>query len=219
MDIWLIVSVLVVVTLATAYIALIRPWHLHWGATVEEVCATLPGDDLVARPESEATHAVTIDTSPARVWPWLLQLGQDRAGFYSYTWLENLFGCQMRNTLRIVPEWQHLAVGDGVLLHPKMPRVPVAVVDAQRALVIGGPLDEAGLPAGASRRGDAAAAWAFVLRDIGPGQTRLIARLRLQPPRTLRYWLAGRLFWEPAHFIMERKMLRTIKRLAEAADC
>src|SRR5262245_61191325 len=90
--------------LAAAYVFLVRPWHLRWGATAEEVTETLPGDDLVADPKTQATHAVTIDAPPEAVWPWLVQIGQDRAGFYSYTWLEDLFGCRMRNTYRVVPE-------------------------------------------------------------------------------------------------------------------
>lgn len=127
-----------VVGLAALYVFLVRPWHLFWGATREEVLARLPGDDLVQQPKGEATHAITIHAPAAQVWPWLVQLGQDRAGFYSYTWLENLFGCHMRNTYRIVPAWQELRPGDGVLFHPRFPRLPAAVVEPNHALVVGG---------------------------------------------------------------------------------
>jgi hypothetical protein len=204
-----------------AYVFLIRPRHLRWGATAEEAISRLPGDDLVPDPRTEATHAVTIDARPEDVWPWLVQLGQDRAGFYSYAWLENLFGCRMRNTYRIVPEWQHLAAGDGVLFHPKLPRVPVAALEPNRFLVLGGLLDpETGLPAtaGADPATCGATGWAFVLRADGEGRIRLIVRLRGRWPDGLRGWLANRLLWEPAHFVMERRMLRTVKRLAEAAS-
>ena len=214
MDHWLLALVVAVFV----YVFLVRPWHLNWGATAEEASAPLPGDDLVPEPKTAATHAITIGAPPDRVWPWLVQLGQDRAGFYSYTVLENLFGCHMRNTYRIVPEWQHRAVGDGVVFHPKLPRVPVAVCDPERALVISGPLDKKGLPAppGSGDTG-AGTAWAFVLRDAGDGRTRLIGRLRGRWPDGVPGWLANYLFWEPAHFVMERRMLKTIKRLAEAA--
>lgn len=222
MSAWLIVSLLIAAgaALVAAYAFLLRPWHSRWGATDAEACGPLPGDHLVPDPKLEATHAVTVNAPPEHVWPWLVQLGQDRAGFYSYTWLENLFGCHMRNTYHVVPEWQHLKVGDGVLFHPKLPRVPVAVLDPNHALVIGGQLDpETGLPAavGADPANRGATGWAFVLRPEPEGRTRLIVRLRGRWPDGLLGWLANRLFWEPAHFVMERRMLRTVKRLAETS--
>ena len=214
-------AVAAAVVLVGVYAHLVRPWHLNWGATDEEVATPLPGDEVVPRPKSEATHAVTIRAPPARVWPYLAQLGQDRAGFYSYTRLEDLLGCRMRNMYRVVPEWQHLEAGDGVLFHPKLPRVPVAILDPGRAKVIGGPLDpDTGAPVAVGTADPArcgATAWAFVLRDLGDGRTRLVVRLRGRWPDGWRGWLANRLFWEPAHFVMERRMLLTLKRLAEAA--
>src|SRR5690242_10440737 len=99
---------------AIAYALVFRPWHLRWGATDEETTETLPGDALVPHPKSQATHAITIHAPVAEVWPWLVQVGQDKGGFYSYTWLENLVGCQMRNADRIVPQFQQLQVGDKV---------------------------------------------------------------------------------------------------------
>jgi hypothetical protein len=77
---------------AASYAFLIRPWHLHWGATDEEVKEPLPGDEVVSHPRLEATHAITIDAPASDIWPWLVQMGQNRGGFYSYTWLENLVG-------------------------------------------------------------------------------------------------------------------------------
>jgi hypothetical protein len=68
----------------TAYIIAIRPWHLRWGSTNEEVDLSLPGDDLVPNAKLKATHTITINASPAQIWPWLVQIGQGRGGFYSY---------------------------------------------------------------------------------------------------------------------------------------
>lgn len=184
-----------------AYALVIRPWHLRWGATDEEVRALFPGQDPQApAPKVCATHAITIQAPAAEVWGWLVQIGQDRGGFYSYSWLENLMGCRLRNADRIVPEWQILRVGDSVRLHPNAPPLPVTHLEPEKALVLAG-------------------GWGFLLREIGPGTTRLIARgwgsdiPEIHNP--VGHFLYWRVLFEPAHFLMERKMLLEIKRLAE----
>src|SRR5207245_11341446 len=88
------------------------PWHRHWGATHLDRIAVLPGDALSPFASAIVTHAVSIDAPAEAVWRWLVQIGQERAGFYSYSFLENLVGCDMRNTFRVVPEWQQRAIGD-----------------------------------------------------------------------------------------------------------
>lgn len=98
-------------TLPWAYAFFIRPWHLRWGATDEELGKPLPGDELVPHPGIESTRAITVNAPVEQVWSWLAQIGQDRGGFYSYEWLENLAGCRMRNADRVHPEWQHREVG------------------------------------------------------------------------------------------------------------
>ena len=92
----------------TGYVRYVRPWQLTWGATSEEVSRPLPGDELVARPTFNATRAISIAAAPGRVWPWLLQVGLTRAGWYSYDILDNL---GRRSARRIVPELQGLAPG------------------------------------------------------------------------------------------------------------
>jgi len=136
------------------------------------------------------------------VWPWIVQLGQGRGGFYSYTVLENLVGCHMENAGRVHPEWQDLKVGDPVYLHPKAPPLRVTRLDPGRALVLG-------------------TSWAFVLEPIDERTTRLPVRGRgrfelpdLGRPLNFLYW---RLVFEPAHFLMERRMLQGIKERAEGA--
>src|SRR5690349_3601012 len=83
--------------LAGLYAFVVRPWHLRWGATDTELDMSLPCDELVDDPKLNATHAITINAPVSSVWPWLVQIGQTRGGFYSYTWLENAVGCQMQN--------------------------------------------------------------------------------------------------------------------------
>src|SRR4029453_11915471 len=90
----------------------LRDWHLHWGATPEEIEAELPGDELLAEPDVVSTRVVAIDAPRSAVWPWLVQMGPGRGGGYTYDWIENLFGLGMHSAVRIHPEWQHLEVGD-----------------------------------------------------------------------------------------------------------
>jgi hypothetical protein len=161
------------------------------------------------------TRAITIDAPPDAVWPWLVQMGQDRAGFYSYDWLENLFGLHIHNADRVVPGWQHLSVGDQLRAAPldagPAAGFTVVSIDPGRSLVtavgdpaVVGPQATAGsLPDGAT--------WAFVLRPVGTRQTRLIVRLRTRfPVPVAASWLVERLL-EPVHFAMERKQLIGIR--------
>jgi hypothetical protein len=193
------------VAAGAAYVVAIRPWHLRWGATNAEVEAALPGDDLTPEPVKQVTHAITIQASASAVWPWLAQIGQTKGGCYSYTWLENLVGCQMHNADRIVPEWQSVQVGDEVWLHPKAPPLPVVLVEPERALVLGSNTANLGT-------------WGFYLKAVNENTTRLIIRSRSQAWKPAVFgWLGYHMVFEPAHFIMEQKMLRNIKRLAEEA--
>jgi hypothetical protein len=188
--------------IAVTYWSLVRPWHLRWGATDDELQRLLPGDEVSPpHPKLNATHSITIGAPAADVWPWVVQMGQNRGGFYSYTWLENLVGCHMRNASRIIPEWQDLKVGDGVWLHPKAPPLRVLAIEPGRSIVL-------------------EKTWAFVLRPIDEQRTRLIVRGRGDYSRDLGNAFLNFLLWrvvfEPAHFIMERKMLIGIKQRSEA---
>ena len=97
------IAAVLAVALLTGLV-LARPWFMRWGSTTSELQATWPGDELVLDANYLSQHAVTIRAPPSAVWPWLAQLGQNRAGFYSYAWLENLFGLGVRNADRIHPE-------------------------------------------------------------------------------------------------------------------
>ena len=178
-----------------------------WGASPVERTMELSGDLHVPFPDTVATHAITIDAPPEDIWPWLLQLGQDRAGFYSYEALENLFGCQIEGIFEIRPEWQVREVGDVVPLAPDVELV-VGELVANEALVFmedpAGDLPGPGFPESFS--------WAFVLIPASNGQTRLLTRERYS-------WgedggSLSRMVTVPS-CIMTDKMLRTIKALSE----
>jgi hypothetical protein len=96
------------------YSRFLRPWHERWGATDEEVAAALPGDELIGKAAGQVTRAITIDAPPEAVWAWLVQLGAERGGFYSYDRLEDLFGLGIHSANAIATEWQSRAVGDRV---------------------------------------------------------------------------------------------------------
>ena len=196
-----------------AYAFLIRPWHLKWGATEAELEEPLPGDDVVPHPRQQATHAITIDAPVADVWPWLVQIGQNRGGFYSYSWLENLVGCDIHNARRVVPEWQSLRAGDVLWLHPKAPPVPVLLVEPGRAIVVGGVSQEEG---DGAPKNTPAGSWAFVLKELNTTATRLIVRIRWDRKPGVLNWIYNYGVLEPSHFIMERRMMLVIKRRAEA---
>jgi hypothetical protein len=200
-----------------AYFLFARPWHLRWGATHEELSAPLPGDAICPNSAGQVTHAITIDAQPEMVWPWIMQIGQDRGGFYSYTILENMVGCEMPNVVHIFPEWQDRAVGDTVwFATPKhfdgQARMIAAIVEPQRALILATPADWERIRAGVPGEEPT---WGFFLKPTGEGKTRLIARSRREAHPGLWKSTANYTFWEPAHFIMERKMLLKIKQLAE----
>jgi len=115
---WILRSTLALLTVlvvpAIVYHFGLRDWCRRWGTTAAEVHATLPGDDLFPDSTGEATHAITIHASPQQVWPWLMQIGQDRSGFYSYTLLENVFTCDLPKVERLVPDWKPRARGETV---------------------------------------------------------------------------------------------------------
>jgi hypothetical protein len=148
-----------------------------------------------------------------------VQIGQDRAGFYSYTELENLVGCEMRNGDQIVPEWQERNVGDMVWMTPKskfngVGRMEVALLEPSCAMILVPPRD---VPPSARPGGGADGTWGFILDPIDEHSTRLIMRGRGECQPRLRDRVIGYAFWEPAHLIMERKMMRSIKARVERA--
>lgn len=180
-----------------------RPWHQVWGATDTEVAKMMPGD----RDKLHAyaiNHVVTVNAPAEKVWPWLVQVGQGKAGFYSYDWLERAAGTGIHNVYQIKPEWQQLKAGDFIRACPPdwfggkwkdSTGWHVSQIVPQRLMLLEnwGP---------------------FWLEPIGDGRTRLGVRTEIG---NVPFWAAPiEVFgFEPAHFIMDQKMLQTIKELAE----
>ncbi len=196
---------------------LLRGWYRHWGMTEEEARRALPGDDYVPHPKSEINGAIDIDAAVANVWPWFVQLGCQRGGWYAYDLLDN--GGKPSADC-IIPEFQHLKVGDMVAAVPNGSfGFPVAVIEPERVLSLAGTLNtktgKAGDPSNPPPEyfsGDQT----FYLEAFGPQQTRLHFRMRTDWNPTFVNNLAYRGFVEPISFVMGRKMLFNIKRRAEA---
>lgn len=188
------------------------------GATCAEQRASLPGDEIVPA-RSRSTMAITIDAPPSEVWPWLVQMGCDRGGFYSWDRLDN--GGRPSAT-EIHPEWQGLVVGDRVLSTPDgRGWFKVERLEAERVLVL-----RASIDVGRGRPLDGSAAeprffsdgvWAFILDELPEGRTRLVVRTHgVVRPRLL-LGAANVLFWDPVHVVMQARQLRNLRRRVEGA--
>jgi len=184
-----------------AYHRFARPRHLTWGATSVEGRGTLPGDEIVAKPAVVSTRAVTVHAPPSDIWPWLVQMGEGRGGLYSYDTLDRFFGyLHAPSAERVLPEFQDLAVGDVIPLG-RGPSWPVVALERERALVLE--------PVAGS------VSWCFALQPVDAGTTRFVSRVRVDVgPRPL-LWVLAPLVDLP-WLLMERQMLRGIRRRAEA---
>jgi hypothetical protein len=188
------VGVGIAATLLVTYRFAVQPWQHRWGATDEELRRVMPGDEVISQANS-TTRAITIGATPAKVWPWLVQIGYGRAGWYSYDWIDN---DGRPSADRIVPEFQDLGVGDQILMVPGMgPRV--RALEPNRWLLSGD--EETGT-------------WCLALYPTLDGSTRLVSRWRQDWPITpaTAFWI---LISDPGAFVMERKMLKGIKERAE----
>ncbi len=215
------------VGLVAGYVLAIRPRILTWGATKEEVERSLPGDDLVRNAKMEATHAITINRPADQVWPWLIQIGHQRAGWYSYDWLHRLMGIagslehERRSAEHVLPQLQDLQVGDVVEIAPDM-GYDVVQIDPGRALVLHiavetetfEPFDPAGEPPDTYFT----SSWTWFLEERGENATRLIVRIRVGYSPSLANALMTHGIMEPGSFVMERRTLLGIKRRVEGVE-
>jgi hypothetical protein len=187
-----------------------RRYYRNWGTTKEECDTALPGDELVSQPAVQTTEGIWIDAPASAVWPWLVQMGQDRGGMYTYEKLENLVGLQHRNADRIHPEWQHLAVGDVIRLVPRgwmglrngIALPVVALVEGESIVLRLQPPD---VPVDG--------VWSFHVVAHWEDRCRLLVRTRARmrvPGEALGAEAAG-----PVMSLLTRGMLQGIKRRAE----
>jgi len=178
-----------------------RDWHLGWGATDEERSKAMPGDELLATASFEPTRAITIEAPPAVVWPWLVQIGYGRAGFYSYDLLDNL---GRPSEERIVPDLQDLKVGDWIPMGPSANEETAFLVQALEAphyMVWSKP----------------SSTWAWVLTPLVGDRTRLVTRIRVRYRWRSPWIVPDLILMELGDFWMMHKELRSIRERAERA--
>ena len=191
---------------AATYALILRRWMLTWGSTSVEQVKPLPGDDIEPDADYITTRAASIRASSAAVWPWLVQMGQDRAGFYTHNWVERLLRSGIPDTAEIRPEWQHLEVGDLVRTNrdigSKPMGWPVAAVDPERSLV----LRSKSMPVGT---------YAFIIDPIDDCDCRLIVRDRARWKWW--EWPFAAFVYEPLHAYMETGLINGIRQRAERA--
>jgi hypothetical protein len=207
--------ILALATTSLAWLGLYR-LGLTWGATAEERRAAMPGDEIVPTPAIVSTHATTIDASASAIWPWLVQMGWHRGGWYTPRWVDQLlFPANQPSADRIVPEYQNLEVGDQIPDGPPESGCFFVVerLEPEHALVLH---SRSHLPPALAKDERYAIdwTWAFQLTPLGADKTRLLFRFRgtLKPLWLL---LAYQLFVVPADFVMSRGMCRGIKQRAE----
>ena len=171
-----------------------RPWALNWGATDEEIGRSMPGDEIVADPTFNATRAVTIDATPEEIWPWLVQMGYLKAGFYSWDQLDN---DGVPSAERIISEYQGLAVGDTIPLDKNV-SMQVTVMNPNRSMLW------------VITHGEVWT-WAWGLYPLNPRQTRLLTRLRIRFDSVRTQVVA-----DLGEIIMMRECMLGIKRRVES---
>jgi hypothetical protein len=195
---------------AAAYVDWFQPWFRRWGATDAEISESWAADMFVEPGVVRHTRAITIDAPVTTVWAWLAQIGQDQAGFYSYTALENLVGARMHNVNDLRPEWAQRVAGDTVWLADRsrwgeIGRQVLLAVEPERAFVMVSPTDYDRVRDG----GLAGGYWGFRLDPLdGGARTRLLTRAS--------GGAVGTPVFDLLHFVMEQGMMRGLKRRAEA---
>ncbi|MVU82398.1 hypothetical protein GPX89_34855 [Nocardia sp. ET3-3] len=203
--------------LAAAAALAFRHRMLTWGATAEEAAADYPGDELITDPTGRSTMATTLPAPPEAVWPWLVQMGSERAGWYSW----DLFDNRGRpSATQILPQWQLLREGDRIDASPDGGLFfTVAAIDRPATLVLRSDIDVSNRrsfdPRGPLPQRFADGIWAFHLTELPGGRTRLVVRTVGRSGPRLPMALFDRLLGEPAHFIMQRRQFTNLRGRVE----
>lgn len=202
--IWFVLSA---IAAAPILVFALRPLYLFKGLKPGEGIAEWPGDRCVPGSIPSGSRGIEIDAPCEAVWPWIAQIGQDRAGFNSYRWFENLLGAKMPDVRHIVPEWSDRHVGEYLAMAPyerfgEISRMKLAEMEPNRRLTY---INAEGV-------------WSFILEPLQTGRCRFVCRGTWIPSRNILARLFRLLIFDLGHFLMEWKMMRTVKALAERSS-
>jgi hypothetical protein len=182
--------------IALVYWIFVRPVHISWGATAAEQQMKMPADELISPDRVVSTRAINIYAPKEKIWPWIAQTGQNRGGFNSYYWLENLFAANMHNADSIVPQWQSPLPGDTIYYGEGEGYELVSMIKLNEYYSLGG--------------------WTLYLDSIDADNTRLVVRypsMEVKQSSFAKMYYYG--LFESLHFIMESGMMMGIKKRAE----
>jgi len=193
--------------LVIGYALFLRSFLMHWGSTKIERDKYYPGDSIVVAACTTTTIAITIDKPPSAIWPWIVQMGLNKGGFYSYTWLENMFGCKLRNAQTIHPEWQNTREGDiepvcDAAVRKEMPGWIVATLIPNKAFVY-------------KIATDSTWTMGYYIDSVNSSQSRLITRMRYSAGKKFMDEMIDKAWMEWAHCIMQRGSIKGIKKRSE----
>jgi hypothetical protein len=186
------------IILVFLYLVFFRPWQLRWGATDAEVKRAMPGDEIVSKPSFNATRAVTIHAPAQNIYPWIVQMGVTRAGWYSYDLLDNL---GRRSAESLLPEHQNIQIGDLIPISPDGKQGMWVKYFRKNKWMLWW-----------DKKGDTT--WIWEIHPEGENQFRLITRIRVKY-RLFSSAVLFNLLTEFFDILMMRKSMLGIKRRAE----
>jgi hypothetical protein len=189
---------IIMTSLLVTYLLVIRPWHLKWGATKEELMLEFPGDNNVHKPNFNATRGITIHSTPELVWRWIIQIGSKRAGWYSIDWMDN---AGIKSSDKILPEFQKIEVGQFIPFTPDQKNGMWVKEFRENEYIFW--VDK-----------DGRATWLWYLYPVDEKQTRLLTRLRTKYVWK-GFWIIYYLLYDFGDIVMMSKCMKGIKLRAE----
>jgi len=189
---------IIIIGLIVTYLFVIRPWHLHWGATKQEVILEFPGDSIVNKPDFNATRGITIHSTPVLVWQWIIQIGSKRAGWYSIDWMDN---AGIKSSDKILPAFQKIEVGQFIPFTPDQKNGMWVSEFKEYEYILW--VDKEGK-----------ATWLWYLYPINETCSRLVTRLRTKY-NWKGLWVIYYILYDIGDIIMMSKCMKGIKKRAE----